>query len=447
MLALALLCHACKNPNNNGISPKNYAAENNISDTAPDDERFPGEIKRAYDSYLLGITQIYQVPSNRSTLLTAKGGMKINIHPSSLETEKGDPVSGNITVKIAELTNAESMFRANAVTLSNGRLLASGGSYFIDMESNGKQLRIKKGHSLSASFPKLAKNEMELFYGNRNDNKELNWRPAGQSLEISQSYASYNPPFPDSVFKKYKSKIRTFDSLNSRVYYENRFMTVSQMMGIFKKKGIQRFIDTVFIPVKFCMEGNCGYAACKKTEMYKFYRIISQQELKNEKDSLSAIERYNAKMTAENNRYKEEWNRQFNGPGLSEQLQQYYAPASISILGWINVDKFYEKPSIPETPLQLPFTLNNMPVRYFIIYKSFTGYVNGYTEIKNNGIHVLRNLPSGERIIFISFIKSGKSYYHCREDFITGKEKVLKPEFKVISRKELLSIFGKNVKT
>ena len=90
------------------------------------------------------------------------------------------------------MTTSNDLFKSNAATVSNGRLLASGGSYFIGMENNGQKIRLKKGHSLPVDFPVFAKEEMELFYGERDSAGSMNWVKAGNKLEQQFEEMEFN---------------------------------------------------------------------------------------------------------------------------------------------------------------------------------------------------------------------------------------------------------------
>lgn len=88
-----------------------------------------------------------------------------------------------ITVELKELTNQKDLLRANAQTVSNGRLLISGGAYYINMTSDGQQLKLKAGKTMSVEFPKLTNNQMALFYGQRDSLEQIYWTKAEQKLE------------------------------------------------------------------------------------------------------------------------------------------------------------------------------------------------------------------------------------------------------------------------
>ncbi|WP_163411198.1 hypothetical protein [Flavobacterium ajazii] len=128
-------------------------------------------------------SQTFKVSADKPTQVTGKQGTIISVNPADLTTENGQPFGKNIEVELKELTNQEQLFRTNAQTTSNRQLLVSGGAYFINITSDGKQLKLKDGKSLSVEFPKITTNKMSLFYGQRDTLGQLNWQKAKQNFE------------------------------------------------------------------------------------------------------------------------------------------------------------------------------------------------------------------------------------------------------------------------
>lgn len=128
-------------------------------------------------------SQFFIVSSDNSSQVKGKQGTIISVNPKNLETYNGRPIGKNIEIELKELTNQEQLLRTNAQTTSNGKLLVSGGAYYINMTSDGQQLNLKTGKSLSVVFPKIASNEMTLFYGEKDTLGQLNWLPTDQKLE------------------------------------------------------------------------------------------------------------------------------------------------------------------------------------------------------------------------------------------------------------------------
>ncbi|MES2848170.1 MAG: hypothetical protein V4685_03900, partial [Bacteroidota bacterium] len=240
------------------------------------------------DAYSSSITQKFIVKQKRVTVLTGKKGLKVTVNPAELVTEDGEPVNGNIAVEMVELTSSEDLFKSNAATMSNGRLLASGGSYFIGMECNGKKLKLKGEHTIKMEFPQLKEEEMELFYGDRDKEGNINWTKADEPLSFNSTpdkiavRAVYNPPFPDNEQRKrYKSRFRLYKRLNDTVYYNDKLISIERLVHTLKENGVDKNIDTLLIPAYdfyYGLEYNRNYTY----DTIKRYRIVSCKDIEDD---------------------------------------------------------------------------------------------------------------------------------------------------------------------
>jgi hypothetical protein len=403
------------------------------------------------NSFTKNYTQTFTAAPLKVSVITGKKGLRVTVNPTVLEKEDGTTIDGNITIIMIELTSSEDLFKANAATISNGKLLVSGGSYFIGMECNGQKLKIKKGGCLKIEFPKLKNSEMELFYGNRDTTGLMNWIKAEQPLAFNtyKNYTTYNPPYPDTAdFKPYYSEYHLYDSLGSKVIFNGKQITVKEMVDILQKRGIDKNIDTVYISWRSMQLRSCFGEDYKWENMaQKKYRIISCKELKAEKDSIAKENKIHRQHDMANKEYDKEWERMNEENSLTGQLQKYYAPSAVTKLGWINCDRFYDSPQNTEIPVELPITLNNSVIEYFIIYKSFNGLVSGKLCKDLSKQYVLSKLPEGQAVTLIAFAKNNNQLFHCKQDFVIQKNKTIKLNFKNITAEEMSKMFGKNVKT
>lgn len=128
-------------------------------------------------------SQFFKIASDSLIKVVGEKGTVLIINPTDLITENGEEIKGNIDIELKELTDQYQMFRTNTQTVSNGKLLVSGGSYFINMKSNGKSVRLKEGKTLKVEFPKLTENQMSLFYGQRDSLGQMNWNPSPKKFE------------------------------------------------------------------------------------------------------------------------------------------------------------------------------------------------------------------------------------------------------------------------
>ena len=95
--------------------------------------------------------------------------------PNNLELENGKALGKNLKIELKELTNQMDLFKNNTQTVSNGKLLVSGGSYFIDITSDAEKVKLKKDKTMEVEFPKITNKNMELFYGERDSLNQMNW--------------------------------------------------------------------------------------------------------------------------------------------------------------------------------------------------------------------------------------------------------------------------------
>lgn len=414
----------------------------------------PGEnidLSDCSSSFTKNITQQFLASSQKVSVITAKKGLKVTVDPAVLEKKDGTPVDGDIKVSIIELTTTEELFKSNAATMSNGRLLSSGGSYFIAMYCNGQELRIKKDKTMEVVFPIIKNDEMELFYGERDQaDNSMNWIAAGERLnknilpadELSftdSNYFSGYDNYPMYTYQEEK-KAKIYPTLNDKVYYYTKLMTIKQLVDTVNKNGAKLYIDTVHMWPKITTPLLAGQRI-DTNYLLSVYGPEKQFILKNCKAMQEEAER-----KAQEKKDKQQAFDKWQPKTLAGQIQKYYSPTPLRLLGWINCDRFYQNNTPTEVELDLPITFNKGSIQYFLIYRSFNGLMNGKLECNDVGKIILGNLPLNQPVTLIAFTKNNGQLYHYKEDFVTGKNKTLKTDFKNISVEEMNTIFGKNVR-
>ncbi len=123
-------------------------------------------------------TQTFQVSGQKPSVITGKAGTKIHVEPQNLTLPDGSPIQGKIEVSLIECTQKSELLGAGLQTVSDGKLLESGGSYYIDMQADGQKLAIKEGKTVEVDFPKVSGKKMELFYGAQDERGQMNWDAA-----------------------------------------------------------------------------------------------------------------------------------------------------------------------------------------------------------------------------------------------------------------------------
>jgi len=174
-IGIGMLIFSCDNPN----TQIKDAEEQTLSSAIADISKLNDALKKFEEP-----SQNFKVGTNKPSIITGRKGTKIAINPNDLIRESGNSLGKNIEVELKELTNQTDLLCANAQSVSDGKLLISGGAYYIGMTSNGENLKLKEGKTLNVQFPKISNKEMELFYGERNDLGQMNWINTNENFKV-----------------------------------------------------------------------------------------------------------------------------------------------------------------------------------------------------------------------------------------------------------------------
>jgi len=146
-------------------------------------------------SQLADKPQYYSTPSNSATIVKGEKGTVIHVDPNSLETVDGSPLGQNLDVELVEMVDMESLMFNNTQTVSNGEIIETGGAYYLNMTSDGKQLKMKAGKGVKVEFPIISKKDMEVFMGDRDSLGQVNWNATQKDFEPKKTpKAKYSGP-------------------------------------------------------------------------------------------------------------------------------------------------------------------------------------------------------------------------------------------------------------
>jgi hypothetical protein len=113
--------------------------------------------------------QSISVPAGAVASITATGGTVMHFNASSFKDASGKVItSGTVTVKVTEMYKPGDMIANRASTMSNGKVLKSGGQINITATINGSTVYANK---YGVEFPQQGPSSapMNLFYGNTNN--------------------------------------------------------------------------------------------------------------------------------------------------------------------------------------------------------------------------------------------------------------------------------------
>lgn len=131
--------------------------------------------------------QTFRISGKKPSTITGERGTKMSINPQFLILENGKEITGEIDVELIEIIDEYSFVLNNAQTVSNGKLLVSGGAYYINMSSSGTKVKIKSKGGVAVEFPKITDKEMSFFTGKRDSLNQMNWTMGKEQFTIKSN--------------------------------------------------------------------------------------------------------------------------------------------------------------------------------------------------------------------------------------------------------------------
>ncbi|MCU0389959.1 MAG: hypothetical protein MUE81_02470 [Thermoflexibacter sp.] len=122
--------------------------------------------------------QSFTIQSNRDTSIVGKKGTKIFI-PSKVFVRKDGSIVENslVNIELIELYDLSDYIKYDLPTISNGKMLESGGVVYLNAMIDNEQLAIAKGKNLQIDFnsENAKKERMQAFYLERDKDEKPNW--------------------------------------------------------------------------------------------------------------------------------------------------------------------------------------------------------------------------------------------------------------------------------
>jgi hypothetical protein len=133
--------------------------------------------------------QAFRLSAHDKEIIKTINGLKIEFDASKLITDDGSLPIDSVDVVITECINQNDFIKSNVRTISDNKLLVSGGAYNIQMYCNGKSLKLRDNDSLIVHMPRYTADEMSLFYGQPDSLNQVNWKNANRPLSIAEKPA------------------------------------------------------------------------------------------------------------------------------------------------------------------------------------------------------------------------------------------------------------------
>ncbi|MFT6320686.1 MAG: hypothetical protein ACJAT4_001614, partial [Granulosicoccus sp.] len=124
--------------------------------------------------------QEFSILNNQPNKIKATKGTEIFVPENSFVDAGGNPIKGEVEVKLIEAFSMEDFITSGLATQSNGQLLISNGMINIDATAGGKAVELQEGKELTVSMPTMERN-MEGFQMFTGDGQ--NWEVDSSMME------------------------------------------------------------------------------------------------------------------------------------------------------------------------------------------------------------------------------------------------------------------------
>lgn len=113
---------------------------------------------------------------NSQYSITGNQGTKVTFPANAFVTSNGTPVKGDVSIELKEIYDKSDMVLSDRPTMSNGRILISGGELFIGATANGQELRLDENTNILIELAPTTTVDttMGLFTGTETDSI-FNW--------------------------------------------------------------------------------------------------------------------------------------------------------------------------------------------------------------------------------------------------------------------------------
>ena len=132
-------------------------------------------VKSNIFSQLKKESQLFKVKANKEIKIEGKEGTKISIPANSLVRSNNKKASGEIVLELKEFYSKSDIITSNLHSMSDGKLLETGGMVYITATSSGEKLQLKAETKMVIEFTSNGRVKgMETFIG-KSSNGQINW--------------------------------------------------------------------------------------------------------------------------------------------------------------------------------------------------------------------------------------------------------------------------------
>jgi hypothetical protein len=415
--------------------------------------------------------QTFAVDLAQDTVITCQQGTKVYLPAHVFE---GAPDS--IEVSVQEYYSKTDYISGNLSTVSNGRILESGGSIKITATAeDGRELEVKEGQSFAILFPKNTDGEMETFYGEYNSDSVMNWVSAEPAPTKCPNFD--NEGFEHRFFmvdnrQTAQEKNWRFAAVdeprNLFQYFYEEFNCLEQQpvndaYAAFNGKDFDGMQQQFCYDVSFDQSGKIAAIALTNVHdgnapddmdvaIREFLLQLPPLNLKKNlfnyangwgtpsyQQSICIYVKTALNKTVYKNEFRERY-KEYDEE-LIEKIPSgdlYYFILSSTETGWINCDRYADVQGKPTTlVIENPAMRNT---RYYLIFENFNAMVVAENVTINGCSFPLA--PMGEPVKLIAISYQGAQPFMSMQQFVIGEAAISVNDFQPFSIRDLEAVLN-----
>jgi hypothetical protein len=200
-------------------------------------------------------SQFFTIDPKKDTILETEQGIIFQVKAGTFLNKFGEVPHGPIEFEVKEAMIAADIIKGGLSTTSNGKLLETGGMFYVNARDGKEVLDIDKSKPINVHVPNSGEKKMSLFDGERSESGNINWidpKPMKKFLSTVDimSLNFYPPHFLDTLASMgydVKNKILT-DSIYYSFYCGQKQHVVSDSSRLeMKKDSVRDFSSNLLI--------------------------------------------------------------------------------------------------------------------------------------------------------------------------------------------------------
>jgi hypothetical protein len=184
-------------------------------------------------------TQVFTIRNKRDTVIAGNKGVKVHIPSDCFELKNPNT---EVKIILKEYNSNADFFFANLTTSSNGQMLESGGTIYINAMANGLPVKMKQGKEIALAFPSgKPAPDMQTFYGEQAADGSMNWQPA-----TTANTGSWNSSYYLNLFNPYRINYTTEKVVKTKLMQRTSTYTsqLYQLQAYGSNDHCTRFADS-----------------------------------------------------------------------------------------------------------------------------------------------------------------------------------------------------------